>query len=48
MNHLKLSIIILCNIISLYAYCGSPSPAIIDKAQEGYFPIASVRRATTI
>ena len=48
MNHLKLSIIILCNIISLYAYCGSPSPAIIDKAQEGHFPIASVRRATTI
>ena len=48
MNHLKLSIIILCNIISLYAYCGSPSPAIIDKAQEGYFPIASVQRATTI
>lgn len=47
-NNLKIIIIFLCSNITLNAYGANVFPIISDIRHEGYFPIASERKATTI
>ena len=48
MNHLKIFFTLLYSIIATYAYGGNSFPTISYTVKDGYFPLASTQKATTI
>ncbi len=48
MNKLKIFVILLCSAVSIHAFCGNRFPNISDTAKDGYFPLASAKKATAI
>ena len=48
MNNLKTFIILLCSAITYLAYGGNQFPTVSDTEQNGYFPLASVKKAAAI
>ncbi len=48
MSKIKIFFILLCSTIALYSFGGNQFPTISDNVEDGYFPLVSERKATTI